>query len=187
MYYFVQFISLLAFALICYSYTLSDDKKMIKMLSIGALLMSFHFALQEVYATALILLYDVVRNQLAVRIRSIFLALLVCFGYGIIGYITATEKIQYLPVLTGILGTLAYFMLSGINLRLMAIISCSIWFVHDFYYMSTGGMLIDISIVLINIYTIYKLIKTKINNIDIEIPKIEQINPLPSENIIKDI
>lgn len=155
---YIQAISILAFAIICYACTIKDDKKMINLLSVGSLTMSVHFGLQELYAPCAILLYDTMRNQLSIRLKTRYIAYLLVLGYVIIGLFTAKENIQFIPVISGVCGTLAFFFLKDIKLRMVVIFNCAIWFAHDYYYQSIGGMMVDVSMIALNLFAISKMV-----------------------------
>jgi hypothetical protein len=77
--------------------------------------------------------------------------------YILAGVIIYDKPFDLLPVLSALLGTYAMFKLSGIKLRLFGLIGSSAWLTYGIIFHSIGGIIAEISGLILNISTILRL------------------------------
>jgi len=92
--------------------------------------------------------------------RSRRLALLFMASYLVIGAALAQRPTAWLPVLGSCLATWAMFRMQGIRMRLVMLVSTSMWLANNILSGSVGGTLLETLIAAANITTIVRMART---------------------------
>ncbi|KNH10919.1 MULTISPECIES: YgjV family protein [Vibrio] len=152
-----QAVGLLSFLLGLSTFYQKDDKKLkvvMLMLNVNHLI---HFLLLGSITSAIGALISALRTCTAMYTKSLwaagfFIALAVGSGIGF-----AQHWYQLLPLAGTIIGTYSIFRLNGIALRVGFLLGAACWLTNNLIIGSIGGSLMEISVIGINLVTIFRL------------------------------
>ncbi|HEX5126204.1 MAG TPA: YgjV family protein, partial [Rhodocyclaceae bacterium] len=65
--------------------------------------------------------------------------------------------LSMLPIIASCTGTLALFLLNGVTMRCVMLFGTSLWLVNNIFSGSIGGTMLEATILITNIYTIFRL------------------------------
>jgi hypothetical protein len=100
------------------------------------------------------------RSLVAMKSRSIRLAVLfIVLSLGI-GFALAGRGPGWLVVIASIAGTLAMFTLNGIRLRLVLLGGTMLWLTNDLLSRSVGGTMLETLIAVVNLSTIVRMARS---------------------------
>lgn len=118
-----------------------------------------HFALLGNFSAASSALISSARSFLALRYRSLGLAVSVLALNLVVGWLVAKTALGWVPVLASCIATVAVFKMQGVALRL-ALLTCTfLWLVNNIASGSIGGTLLECFIAVANITTISRMRK----------------------------
>jgi len=118
-----------------------------------------HFVLLGAPTAALSALLSGVRTGLSIKTQSARVAwLFIAFGIAL-GIWLAKSPLDMLPILGTSIGTFALFRLQGMQMRLAFLIGAGCWLVNNIIVQSVGGVLLEVSMILMNLLTIWRLQK----------------------------
>ncbi len=152
-----QFFGLLSFALGIFCFYQRDDRKLKIVMFAMQLNNCIHFALLGAPTAVLSSVFSVVRTGLSLYTRSWIVAwlfILVSFGLGL--WLAKTWQ-DMLPIIGSCIGTYALFCLQGIRMRVAFLIGACFWLSNNIWVGSLGGTLLEITLISVNLRTIYKL------------------------------
>ena len=152
-----QTVGLIALVIGLSSFSQKDDQRLKYMHSVYALIMGMHFFLLGSYPGAIIGLIACVRSWVASRTRSWQWMLFFMVITLVLTVPNITAWVFALPLLGGLLGTWAFFRESGLRMRVLMLIGTLCWLVHDIVLRSIGGTLIEISFLIMNLLTMFRL------------------------------
>jgi len=64
---------------------------------------------------------------------------------------------NWIPLIASSVGTLALFLLEGIQMRVLMLLGTALWIVNNVLSGSIGGTALEVVIAITNTYTIYKM------------------------------
>lgn len=116
-----------------------------------------HFTLLGNPAAVASSLVSVTRSVASIYTKSLWIALLfIAINIGL-GFKLATVWWNWMPLIASCVGTLALFLLKGIQMRMVMLVGTSLWIVNNVLSGSIGGTALEVVIAITNIYTIYKM------------------------------
>ena len=158
---YIQIIGYIGMALGVFTFLQKDDVRLkLSMIAMTSVLI-IHFVLLGRYVAAVSCLMSALRAGLslipfAMKHRHYFVALFVILSC-LLGVYTYQSPIDVLPFITAVLGTFAFFYLSGIRMRIAFVVIGSIWLTHNILAQSYGPMVMEAFIMTANIITIIRL------------------------------
>ena len=152
-----QSVGLIAFAIGISAFIQKNDQRLRALLTLYCVVIGFHFFLLGATTAASAAWLSGVRNFVSTRTHHIavmgfFLVLL--WGLGVPHI---TQPIQWLTLIGTSLGTWALYREQGIRMRLLILLGILCWITHNAVIGSIGGTLIEISFLLVNSHTIFRL------------------------------
>ena len=116
-----------------------------------------HFTLLGNPAAGASSLVSITRSLVSIYSKSLWLALFFVAINIALGLQLATVWWNWLPLIASCIGTLALFLLQGIQMRLVMLVGTSLWIVNNVLSGSIGGTALEVVIAITNSYTIYRL------------------------------
>jgi hypothetical protein len=99
-----------------------------------------------------------VRNIIALKTRSLYVAAVVIVANIATGIAFAKSGTAWFPLIGGCLGVIAIFLLNGIPMRLVLLTSTFLWLTNNILSRSIGGTMLEATIAVVNITTIVRLL-----------------------------
>jgi hypothetical protein len=116
-----------------------------------------HFTLLGNPAAGASSLISMTRSLVSIYSKSLWIALLfVAINVGL-GFKLATVWWNWIPLIASCVGTLALFLLEGIQMRMVMLIGTSLWIANNILSGSIGGTALEVVIAITNSFTIYKM------------------------------
>jgi len=157
-----QAIGIVATAFIVGSFLNKRDNHLKGYIMIGNLLFALHFFMIDAFAGMLINIINFFRVGSSIKFHKSTKVMLFFWGAYIIAAIVIYEKpIDLFPVFASMLSTFSMFKLSGIKLRVLAMLGSSSWLIYATFYQSIGGMITETFVMVLNSSTIYRMLKDK--------------------------
>ena len=152
-----QIIGFIAFALGITAFLQKDDKKLRLVMMAQALTLCVHFIMLGRHTGAAAVFITGVRNGVSVfgwakKVAPLFFISVLGFGW-----YTYDSPVDTLPILAGIIGTTAFFYLSGIRMRLTLVMASSMWLIHNILVGSIGPALMEGFMMCAGVYRAYML------------------------------
>jgi hypothetical protein len=156
-----QLVGYLAFVLGIVTFAQKDDKRLKLLLVVQSLTYVVHFWLLGEQAASAAAFVTALRTLSAVKTRSGWVcAFFLLFGVGLGGRFVTTW-FSVLPVIASSIGTIALFNLSGLRMRLALFAATLLWLVNNLFSGSIGGTLLEASIAVANLYTMWRLFRAE--------------------------
>lgn len=152
-----QLVGYLAFALGVYSFLQKDDRRLKKMIGVQASSYALHFLLLGSLVAAAASLITAVRAALSLYTRSRYVAFAILATHAVLGLLTAKGLAGWLPIVASSLGTIGFFFLEGIRLRLILLHATACWLANNLLVGSIGGTLLELFLGAVNATTSYRL------------------------------
>lgn len=156
----VQTIGFLALLVGLYAFTRKSDSQLKMGQAAQNFLLALHFYLLGASSAAAMSLLTGVRNSISLYRNVRHAALLFIGIYLLVGFFAFEELVDILPITSALLGTTAVFYLSGIKMRLVMMLSTSLWIIHNAVVVSIGPLLMEIVILSVTARTTYELWKS---------------------------
>ncbi|MFV0576623.1 MAG: YgjV family protein [Vibrio sp.] len=154
---FAQWLGFLSFALGIATFYQKDDRKLKWIMLVYQLNSVLHFYLLGSNISALSTVLSFIRTGLALKTSS----KVVAFGFaGIslaLGLWMAKGPLDLLPIAGSVLGTIAVFVLRGIQMRIAFLIGATCWLINNIVVGSIGGTLLEATLLTVNLFTIFRL------------------------------
>lgn len=152
-----QFFGLLSFVLGIACFYQRDDRRLKIIMFALQLNNCVHFALMGVPTAVMSSLFSMVRTGLSLYTRSLLVAWLFISASLALGLWLSSTWQDMLPVIGSCIGTYALFCLQGIRMRLAFLLGACFWLSNNLWVGSIGGSLLEITLITVNLRTIYKL------------------------------
>jgi hypothetical protein len=152
-----QLFGYLAFALGVASFLQKSDRRFKWFMAGECLAYVVHFLLLGVPTAAASSGVSLVRSLLSLYTRSAWVAFAVVAVNLALGYGLATQWWNWLPLLASTIGTLALFLLHGIRMRVVMLGGTLLWIVNNVLSGSIGGTALELTILVVNCSTIWRL------------------------------
>lgn len=165
-----QGFGLLSFVLGILCFYQKDDQRLRMMMVVMNLNHALHFALLGAFTSCLSALLSLVRTGLSIKTRSRVVAYLFIAITLALGLYVANVWYDLFPILGTCIGTYALYCLSGIKMRLAFLCGALCWLTNNIIVGSIGGTLLEVTLLVVNCTTIWRLYVAK---------KAEPANSLP--------
>lgn len=116
-----------------------------------------HFLLLGSMVSALSALLAALRTTTAIFVSSKRVAAVFIVISLVSGFVVADQWHDLWSILGTVLGTYSVFCLSGIRMRIGFLLGASCWLTNNILIGSIGGTLLEMSVILMNSLTIYRL------------------------------
>jgi hypothetical protein len=157
--YFAQGLGFVSYILAILCFIQKDDRHLKSMMILMNLNHALHFYLLNAVTSSLCCLFSAGRTAISIKTKEKWIAGLFIILTGLIGYLTVAQWTDYIAVLGSCLGTFALFCLTGIKMRWGILIGSCLWLINNILIGSLGGILLETTVIIINLTTIYKLHK----------------------------
>lgn len=152
--YFIQALGLVAAILSISAFWQGNDTRLKLLIGVAACITGVHFYLLGSLFGAVSAFMAGTRFLLSLNKKFDFLMPVFLIFYIGLAFVNGAGLISYLPILAGLLGTLAVFSYSGNKMRYIFLVCQSCWLVHNVYFMSIGGIIEQTFQICANIKTI---------------------------------
>lgn len=152
-----QLVGYLAFVIGVFSFAQRDDRRLKGAVALQAMTYALHFTMLGRQTAALASLITMTRSLLALRTRSRWVLALILAANLTLGLCVARGVAAWLPIVASCLGSLAFFLLAGIEMRLLMLGSTALWLVNAVLARSIGSTLLESTIALVNGSTMLRL------------------------------
>lgn len=154
-----QVLGFFSFVLGIYAFYQKDDKKLKIIMVIFNLNHLVHFILLGSIVSALSTLLSAIRTTTAIYISSARVAaLFIIVGLSSAAYLA--DSLWDLWSMLGMsIGTYAVFVLKGIQMRIAFILGAICWLINNILVGSIGGILLEATLISVNITTIIRLLR----------------------------
>jgi len=155
---FEQILGYIASALLITGYAIKTDVKTKTVLVFSSILFAFHFFLLGAFTAAAICSINAMRNISSIFFhKSIKVFTIFIDAYIISGYFTYNMFIDILPLIAATLTCVGMFLSGGLRFRILVIIACVLWIIHNSYVGSIGGTINSIILLFISVITVIRL------------------------------
>ena len=152
-----QLVGYVAFALGVYSFAQTDDRRLKAAIALQSVSYALHFTLLGRETAALASLITMTRSLLSLRTRSRWILGAILAANLTLGLTVAHGVVAWLPIVGSCLGSVAFFLLSGIEMRMVMLGSTALWFCNAILSGSIGSTLLELTIGGVNVNTIRRL------------------------------
>ncbi len=160
-----QIIGFIWFGLSVIAFLNKDDKKIKIIHSISLSFWWIHFFMIWLYTAVAVDLIWMIRNFLSVKYKwNIKILFLLIIMYILFGFLTFKNIYSFLPVISWIFASFAFFKLHWIKMRLI-LLSCSFaWLIYNLLWYSIWWIITEIFLEISLIITISRLFLDRKNN-----------------------
>lgn len=116
-----------------------------------------HFFLLGSIISSLSTLLSACRTATAIHTSSKYAALLFVSLSLLVGFYPFDSYWDLLPITGSIVGTLTVFLLTGIRMRIGFLIGACCWLANNIVIGSIGGVMLESTLIFVNLSTIYRL------------------------------
>lgn len=152
-----QCIGYVAFVFGVTAFLQKDDRRLKLLIASECLAYTLHFRMLGNLPASLSAFVSSGRCLLALKTRSIVLAVLIIALNLALGVAYVTTNAGWLPVISSCLGTVAVFALEGLAMRLVLMVCTLLWLANNIITGSVGGTLLETTIALANLATMIRL------------------------------
>jgi hypothetical protein len=154
---FAQVLGLLSFVLGIACFYQKDDARLKFFMSLMLVNHTVHFYLLDALVASLTSLFGLIRTIVSIRSSSPMIALTFIIASILMGIYMYETWIDVLPILGGCIGTYALFCMQGIAMRLAFTCGGICWLVNNILVGSIGTTLLEATLLVVNLTTIYRL------------------------------
>lgn len=152
-----QGLGFISFALGISVFYQKNDKRLKILMLIFNLNHLLHFMLLGSMVSALSVLLSALRTGTAIFVSSKRIAAFFIVISLISGFYIADQWADIWPIMGAVIGTYSVFCLSGIAMRIGFLLGASCWLVNNIFVGSIGGTLLEMTVIMMNLITIYRL------------------------------
>ena len=157
-----QTLGILGFLFFVITFAQKNDVKFKIYMGIACLIMSIHFYFLSSYVGMILSFFSAIRSYFSLYEKFKKFSYIFCLIYLFSGIAFYSEPIDILPTISGVIGTIALFYLSGVKMRMISLFCAFLWLSYNINIGSIGGILNEVFIILVNSRTIYILKKDKV-------------------------
>lgn len=147
-----------------------SDKRLKFFNASQSLVYALHFLMLGNLPAAVSALISSARSFLALRFRSLYLAAAIIVVNVIAGAAFIRSGAGYLPVVASCLATVAIFTMEGVPMRLVLLSCTFMWLANNLLSRSIGGTVLETFIATINISTMIRMSRARLQGISFEEP-----------------
>ncbi|MCF7352992.1 YgjV family protein [Vibrio sp. CK2-1] len=122
---------------------------------------SVHYIMLDSYTACLMAAISTVRTLISLKILSKYVALFFIVLSVFVGFFVAESLMDWLPILSTVISTVALFFFTGIMMRFGLMLGSIVWLINNFWVGSIGGVLLESFTIIINILTIIRINRDK--------------------------
>jgi len=152
-----QSLGFIAMFILFYAFSLTDDKKVIRVLIVSNFFWIAHFYMLENTAALFATLIAMMRLWLSLKFKGSLWAMVfvtvACLVSGIFSY---SDPISILPIIATIAASYGFFFLEKVELRLLLILVSSMWFVYHLETWSISWVINEVIVSFTLLMAIYK-------------------------------
>lgn len=126
-------------------------------MGIGSIVFTIHFLLIDSVTGSALCLISAIRCFLSIKYKRKYFAVIFILIYLFAGFFTFSQISDVFPILGSIIGTIAVFCFSGIKMRQVSMLTNISWLLHNIIYVSIGGIILEFSLIIINIINTKKM------------------------------
>jgi hypothetical protein len=152
-----QCVGYLAFVTGVAAFLQKDDRRLKLLIAAECVAYTIHFGMLGNVTASLSAFVTCSRSLISLKTRSRWVAAVIIGVNIILGVACAKNAAAWLPIISSCLGTLAFFMLEGISMRLVLLVSTFLWLTNNILCGSIGGMLLETTIAIANFSTLIRL------------------------------
>lgn len=156
-----QIIGYIAFILGIIAFQQKKDRTLKLLVGLNSLTYAVHFFLLGNAPAAGSAVITSIRSFLAMKTRSLTVALIVIIANVSIGFALTKTSLGWLPVIGSSISTYAVFKLQGIAMRFVILVSTCCWLANNVLCGSIGGTFLEITIAIVNVSTIIQLSRSR--------------------------
>lgn len=156
-----QLLGFASFAIGMYAFYQKDDKKLKIIMFIFSLNHTLHYLLLGSMVSALSALLSALRTGLSIYISSKWLAFAFITVSLTSGIYLADSIWDMWAILGMSIGTYSFFVLKGIQMRIGFLIGAMCWLTNNILVGSIGGILLEATLISVNLVTIIRLLQDK--------------------------
>jgi hypothetical protein len=171
----LQFLSIaqcfgyLAFILGVSAFLQKSDRKLRALNGSESLVYAVHFFLLGNPCASASALVSGTRSFLSLKMRSPFLAAAFVIVNVAFGFAFARNAVGWLPVIGSCFATLAIFLMRGVRMRMVLLVSTLCWLANNILSGSIGGTLLEFTIATANIVTVTRMLSARAHLSDPEL------------------
>lgn len=147
----------LAFMLGVGSFLQTDDRRFKVLMTGECLAYMLHFALLGNPTAVASSCVSFARSLASLHTRSAWVAAVVVAANIAFGLALARQPSDWLPLGASCLGTLALFLLRGIQMRLLMLCGTGLWIANNVMAGSIGGSALEVVVAIVNVSTIARM------------------------------
>lgn len=151
----------LAFVLGVSAFLQKSDRKLRTLNGSESLVYAVHFFLLGNPCASASALVSGTRSFLSLKVRSPFLAAAFVLVNVAFGFALAKSAAGWLPVIGSCFATLAIFLMRGVRMRLVLLVSTLCWLANNILSGSIGGTLLEFTIAAANIVTVTRMLNAR--------------------------
>ena len=155
-----QCVGYAAFLLGVSAFSQKQDRRLKVLNALECLAYAVHFTLLGNLPASSSALVSSVRSFLALRTRAPWLAAVIVAVNVALGFVFAHRAAGWLPILASSLATVAVFLMSGVPMRLVLLVSTLLWLANNILSGSIGGTLLEAVIAVVSVSTIWRLLRS---------------------------
>ncbi|MCM2680728.1 YgjV family protein [Echinimonas agarilytica] len=152
-----QSVGLISFALGIATFFQRRTRRLKVMMLVFNLNHLIHFLLMGAPVSAFGALISVFRTYASIYLSSIYVALAFMMTNLVVGTWLATSWFDAFAIAGSMIGTYALFMLTGTAMRYAFLLGSTCWFINNLIIGSIGGILLEATVICVNLVTIYRL------------------------------
>jgi len=153
-----QCVGYVAFVVGVAAFLQKNDRRLKTLNATESLVYSVHFTLLGNFSAAACSLLAGTRSFLSLKTRSLLLASVIMVVNVGLGFVFAKGIAGWLPVIGSCLATLAIFLLRGVQMRLVLLMSTFLWLANNILSGSIGGTALEATIATVNVVTMTRLL-----------------------------
>jgi len=158
-----QCVGYVAFVLGTAAFSQKNDRRLKILNGAQSLVYAVHFMLLGNLAASASSTTSGVRNFIALKTRSPYVAALIIVLNVALGFTFAKSGLGWLPVFASCGGTIAVLTMRGVPMRLLLLVCTLLWLVNNILSGSIGGTLLECVIATANSSTIFRLLRSQSN------------------------
>jgi hypothetical protein len=156
-----QCVGYVAFVIGVSAFLQRSDRKLKALNATQSLVYSVHFILLGNFPASACSLLSGFRSFASLKTRSPLLAGLIIALNVAFGLVFAKSGVGWLPVIGSCLGTLGFFLMRGVRMRLVLLAGTFLWLANNILSGSIGGTALEATIATVNIVTMTRLLLSR--------------------------
>lgn len=156
-----QLLGFVSFGLGLSTFYQKDDRKLKVIMLIFNINHLFHYLLLGSVMSAVGASLSALRTGASIYTSSKYIAAIFIVVGLSLGLYMANDWWELFPIIGTTIGTYAMFALNGIRMRICFLVGATCWLTNNILVGSIGGILLEITVITMNIFTIYRLSKNE--------------------------